>query len=271
MRSVFCLLLVASSFPTLFVSSLTAQDALDVLVNSSELAFDDDQVEPLITLERNGGLRVAPPEGFEPQPLVAVFADGTIVRGVDRPGLTEVRGKISQRQLFELLDFIVNRNQFYKADTTAIKTSLEQREPRVMIADAMSSRFAVNLKRGSHVVNVYALEFTRSQHPDIEMLDRLLAIEKRLQHHVAIVEIGDEKQVQAILQAMNRELKKKRPAAPPLLARDIIYTRRVEGGLTVNAAKDIMDSKSNKLKTKVVGSYRQKDPDSEPTLSLIHI
>ncbi|MCH2180207.1 MAG: hypothetical protein MK106_15540 [Mariniblastus sp.] len=265
---VICRLFLTTSLLILSATAIPAQDEWDVLANSKELAFDDEQVEPLITLERTGGLRVAPPEGFAPQPLMALFADGTIVRGVDRPGVIEVRGKLSHRQLFELLDFVVNRQQFYNTDSEAIKTSLERHEPRVMISDALSSRFTVNLERGSHEVTVYALEFTQNHHPDIEALARLLAIEKRLQHHVAMIEIGETEKVQEILRAMNDELKKKRASLRPLTVEDIVYARRRAGQLTVNATKNIMHTNLKKRKTKVVGSYRQKGPDSEPTVGI---
>jgi len=261
------------SVVVLFLSALGAplfaQDGLDELANSPELAFEADQSGALITFDRFGGLRVPPPKDWKPTPFLTVLPDGTIRSGSDRPGVVPREGKLTREQLYQLLDFVVKQNEFYEADTASIKADMENAGDRIMIADALTSKFTVNLKRGSHTVEVYALMFNAEQYSGIPVLQRLLAIEKRLQLEYARVQIGNDAAVQKVLDAVNQELKKKRPDMKPFQRQDIIYAqRKLNGDLTANLMSGIVDKKTQKWKTQVNANYGKKTGDAEPTVGL---
>ena len=250
-------------------SPLIAQDSLDELANSPGLAFETDQSEPLITFDRFGGLRVPPPADWKPTPLLTVLPDGTIRSGSDRPGIVPREGKLTREQLYQLLDFVVKQNDFYQADTASIKAEMENAGNRIRIADALTSKFTVNLKRGSHTVEVYALMFNVDQYPGIPVLRRLLAIEKRLKLEYALVQIGNDAAVKKILDAVNQELKQKRPDMKPFQRQDIIYgLRKSNGDLVVNLMKETVDKKTQKLATQVNANNGKKTNDAEPTVGL---
>ncbi len=248
---------------------LSGQDETDVLANSPELAFDGSQTEPLILFDRTGGFRPQPPAGFKATPHLMIFADGTVRTGADRPDVQSRQAKLSRKELFELLDFIVNQKQFYDIDTAEIKTAMKNAGKRIMIADALTSQFVVHLKRGSHVVQAYALQFNVEQYPDVPALRRLLAIQQRLNAEYALAQIGDKKLVAEVLRLMNQELKVKRPDMQPFQPKEITYAKRAsDGQLTVNAMCEVVDPKTKEWKTRVNATYRKKDADSEATVGL---
>ncbi|MEE2825371.1 MAG: hypothetical protein VYE64_01950, partial [Planctomycetota bacterium] len=185
-----------------------------------------------------------------------------------RPEVKPCDGKLTREELFQLLQFIVVQNRFYEAETDEIKSAIEEAGNGPRIADAMTSRFSLNLKRGRHKVEVYALSFQLSQYPQLEVLQRLSAIEMRLRNLVALVQLGDRAAVEAMLAEVNGELKKKHPDVRPMEKSEVL---NVSGGargeqFVVLSRKPVGKPGQNSLELTIL--YERKSDTAEPRITI---
>ncbi|MEE2826943.1 MAG: hypothetical protein VYE64_09990 [Planctomycetota bacterium] len=247
---------------------VAAQDSLDELANSPEMAFAEDASQPFLVWNVSGGFRMAPPADFKPTPLVTLWPDGRIRTGSDRPEVKPCDGKLTREELFQLLQFIVVQNRFYEAETDEIKSAIEQAGNGPRIADAMTSRFSLNLKRGRHNVEVYALSFQLSQYPQLEGLQRLSAIEMRLRNVVALVHLGDRAAVEAMLVEVNRELKKKHPEVRPMEKSEVLNVSGGARGEQVVVLSRKPGSKPGQNSPELTILYERKSDTAEPRITI---
>ena len=247
---------------------VSAQDSLDELANSPEMAFAEDASQPFLVWDVSGGFRMAPPADFKPTPLVTLWPDGRIRTGSDRPEVKPCDGKLTREELYQLLQFIVVQNRFYEAETDEIKSAIEQAGNGPRIAGAMTSRFSLNLKRGRHMVEVYALSFQLSQYPQLEVLQRLSAIEMRLRNLVALVQLGDRTAVEALLAEVNGELKKKHPEIRPMEKSEVLNVSRGSRGELVVVLSRKTAGKSGQGSPELTVLYERKGETTEPGITI---
>lgn len=191
--------------------------------------------------------------GFTPPrksnaPVLSILRDGT-VNMPDRFGLSkDVTGKISQRELQELLAFAIKTNKFFEYDPAKVKKKIEiesKKRPFIpRIADAPSSVIFIQIAGKSHKVSHYALAFAASQFKTIKELQQLYAIEKRLRRLMDVTRLGGPTGVKAMLTLANAELKKKYPKVKPLTMEDLQST-----GIDRNGSKRVSFHRSGKTAT----------------------
>ena len=167
--------------------------------------------------------------GFTPPrknmaPVLSILADGTLLMP-DRFGMAkDVTGKITRKELQDLLRFAITENKFFKFDAAKVKEKVRKASagrPRIAIADAPSSVVEIKLAGKSHKASYYALGFAARQYKTVAELQQLYAIQQRLNRLMNVTRLGGKKEVAKMLVLANVHLKKKFPKAAPLTASDL--------------------------------------------------
>ena len=204
------------------------QDAVDV---AGHVQIDPAQTAPLLIFDTVGGMQFAPPEWFKKTPLLKVYADGRVVCGHDRPQLQEVESKISEARLQSLMDFIVNENHFFKIDTEQIKQGIAATGRPVLLTDAETSRFTVQLGDRSHTVELYGIKFTGPKYPEVTDVKCVWQIEKKARQLIGLAHVGDDTTMDAILKRVNRKLAKQDPKRSLMTADNFVTANRMKNGM----------------------------------------
>ena len=170
--------------------------------------------DPVLTILANGSLRIANPWGMS----------------------REVKSQLSPAELQELLSEIITENRFFEADSDGIKTAVLEaarakgRIGRILDSSTVSIRVRVNGKEQE--VSYYALSFFAKRHPEVAELQRLNAVNKRLDRLMSFIRAGGRKGATEYLQQANQELKKKFPKESPFTLDDLRYCNMYANGTT---------------------------------------
>lgn len=206
------------------VVSLLAGASISVpgSVKTEELEIPESQEEPVLIYDSYGGFRAASPEDLN-EPMLQIYADGRVVRGRRNREFARSEIRLKRTELRELLEFIINENHFFDISTEQIEQQIKATGKRILIADAPSSRFIIHLGDRKNQVDVYALGFIKQQFAELDDLQRLVRIERRLVHLAAVAAAGGEEQVGEMLEMVNQKLKQESPETQALSAEDLTY------------------------------------------------
>jgi hypothetical protein len=195
---------------------------------SIQLPMDPD--DPVFEYDSFGGMRMAVPNDFEPTPLLRVFADGKIVTGGSSPAVKSCNIVLSEDQLNQFLHFVVNKQGFYEITKAELDNKMAVSGQQLFIADAPTSKFSVNLQRGSNSVEIYALSSAASTFSEIEEIQTLLEIQKKCRQLIAICNLGNEQQTNELLIKINQQMKAKHPDLAAFEAKDVRFATRYTDG-----------------------------------------
>jgi hypothetical protein len=185
-----------------------------------ELPMDPDTV--VLQYDQTGGFGIRPPPGFVRTPRLRIFANGKVVVGRANPNLGEATYQLDDRELMQLLKFVVNENQFYKITSDSLKRQIEATGRPIMIADAPSTELTVELVRGKHEVSGYALMMIANMYPEVEHLKKLDVIRSRLEELRSRACLGDKTQAQRIIKQLNLEFKRQYPGMGAFELTDLV-------------------------------------------------
>ncbi len=227
-----------------------------------------DPADPVLEYDASGGFRMALPAGFVATPILRVYSDGKVVTGGASSGTKSCEAKLSEDQLNQLLHWIVNEKKFYEIDEDKIKNQLMESANPMLVADAATSQFKLNLQRGTHSASVYALRMMAPKVKEISEMQTLLALQERCQLLVAKTIIGDDEEQRVLLKAVNAEFAKLHPNHNRFLASDIMFaTRYDDGRFRVSLRKTF--EKSNQLPgRRFAVRVMQDSPDDELAVSI---
>jgi hypothetical protein len=178
---------------------------------------------PVITFDLDGGFRVAPPPGFQREPLLRVYADGRIVCGVQVPQGRAASARLSPPQLAALLQHVLKEGKFLEISPEQVARELEGY--RSLLADGQTTIVTVNLADRSHRLSVYALKLTAKDLPNAPAIQSLAEIEVTLRQIKQLGDLGGQDVLDSLLAAANQLLAKELPDADPWTTQHI---RRVE-------------------------------------------
>ena len=250
------LLAAAAAFPTMQTvihtgNSNVPPDA-DVFQEEEEheIELDPAQETPVIIYDLAGGFRMPDPVGFEREPALAIYTDGRVVAG--RTSAESGRGEwqIDEAHVKSLLEFAINEQDFLSLSSDSINAALDAVPNRLRIADAPSNTFTLNLGGNVHTVIVNALSHEASQHPDIEELGRLVAIENRLKKIRTRAWLGADEDAAELVNQVNDEFERQYSGVGEFTLEDILYAyRRADGVLqcSFSATFESEDGKSRKF------------------------
>jgi RNA polymerase sigma factor (sigma-70 family) len=206
--------------------------------------------------------------GSEPRPCanLTIYADGRVVAEVPdgllslsptaltrhaqaagiarargsatRPRKTAVlRGRLSARELDELLRFAVHDQEFFDFDSAQVQDAIRQAYHRdddpPDAGDATTTRFHVHTAGRVHEVEWLRLARGAWTFPEVRRLLQLYALDRRLQQVFYVLVAGGPEQVEAVVTMMNRLAQpyyRRYPNAPRLTAADLFCVTRSEDG-----------------------------------------
>ena len=191
--------------------------ALALLV-SAAAAYDlpQDSKAVVITLDQRGGYGPRLP----PQPMLEICGDGTVrTYGKATPG------KLTPKELQELLGFIVKKQRFFEHKNATVSGKVRQilknQKVSASIVDAATTTITVRLEKKSGEAGHHALAWAAQQYPGVPELARLAAIEKRLQVILTVARAGGSASANKILALANKRLRVQHPLAKPLALADL--------------------------------------------------
>jgi len=189
-------------------------------IHSIKLPDDPDTV--ILTYNSKGGYRMPTPVGFQPTPLVRVFASGKVVIGRNTPDTPELEFVLNKTELAKLLEFVVNEKRILDITTEGLKQQIEASGKEVLVADAPTDQFLVNLPKAQHDVEMYGLLFLRSTYQNIEDVQSLAAIREKLMFLRSRAALGSQEDVDRLMEEMTQEFKKRFPNSDPLILDDLV-------------------------------------------------
>jgi hypothetical protein len=208
------------------------------------------------------------PVKFEATPLLRIYADGKVLTGSSMPGIDNCTQTMTESELNQFLHFVVNKQQFYEITEAGLKSQMANSEMAVRIADAATSCFSVNLQRGTHTVNVYALMFAARQFTEIRDLQRLVEIENQSRRLVAQTNLGTGDAVTKIMKLVNQKLEQTNPGLAPFEAADVQFATRYTGGKFQATFEKTYAATENAPARTINARYLQNAKHLDPQISI---
>ncbi len=197
-------------FPVCVLATLDSGQSLQQnSTNQYELPKDPSAV--VISLDYRGGYTVP---RIGDSPIMSILADGTITIPTTTAGQKALRGKLNERELQQLLDYILRENRFFEYDENAVKAKLAAGGPRVAVSDAMTVIIRVVADGKHKQVSIENLGVGMGQR--IAEIEQMQAIKARLERIRSVVQLGGMQQVASWLRLINARLIAEHPEAKPL-------------------------------------------------------
>ena len=217
---------------------------------SDEYLLPEDKEQPVLVYDRTGGFRMRPT--IEIEPVLSVFPDGRVVAGRTSDQVGRAEMKLERDELQQMLKTCLGEHKLMDFTTESIQEAVQATGKQVLIADASSTVFTVNLRDKKSQVSVYALGFVVRSMPEVEELKHLVFIEKHLQKLHTTTVMGGREKLLAALEKANAELKAKYPDAAPMTADDAGLAHvSNEGERVVHFARTNLDDEGE-----LVSNYR---------------
>ena len=227
-----------ASLPCVFTLLLTL--SLSFPLFGQETALSDEQLasiqlpmdpeDPVFEYDSSGGLRKAVPQDFASTPKLRVFSDGKIVAGGHNPLIKTCSRVLSEAELNQFLHFVVNKCGFYDLNTIKLKNRMADTGKELFVVDAPTSKFLVNLQRGSNSVEIYGLTFAARTFNELDEIQNLLEIQEKCQKLIAFCHLGSEQQASDLLANINEQLTALHPELPGFEAKDVRFATRFTDG-----------------------------------------
>ena len=235
---------------------------------TADIEFAENKELPVITFDITGGFRGRAPAGNN-KPRLQIWPSGKVVCGSSSAEIKDVQSQLDAKELNDLLDFIVNGQKFYELTDEGIKKSIADAGEKIYIADAPTSNFVVNLKRGEHKLSVYGVKFVQKQMPKLKMMKRVSAIEDRLQRVIASAKIGGEDNARSIVKFINKRLKMEYPNAKAMTIDDLRTAQQsADGSITASFENELPDEEDNST-SRLVARYSRDENGQEEVKSYV--
>lgn len=178
-----------------------------------------------------------------PGAVLTILRDGTVTMPDIYGRGQSFKGRLDEQELQALLRFVIGEKKFFEFDSEKVKAEMkaaEAKRPIPQIADAPVQVFEVQTAKRQHRVSHYALGMA-SEYPEIEALQQLFAIQKRLRRVMNETRVGGKSGVQDLLELVNRELKSGMPDAKPFTLDEFTgSSARGEDGVNANFFRRFM-------------------------------
>lgn len=153
-----------------------------------------------------------------PEPYLSIRADGTAIFGNPRGDSRRLEARLSDRELQDLLRFVVRDNGFLRIDGARLEQALRGAAK----PDGSLVAITVRAENREHVVHCQGLNESLTQRlPAPTGVRQLWAVQQRLERVVTWLHAGGNEGVASALQLANAELHRQFPEAPALTAVDL--------------------------------------------------
>jgi len=183
---------------------------------------------PVVVLESTGTRR--------PQPPLVILPDGTMTSSA---GAT----RLAPDDLQALLRSLIEEERFLDIDGDAVKLAIHQensqRGSALAVLHAPTTAIELRLRDRSHRVEVHALQFEASAHPDIDALQRLARIQRRIVRDFSVALLGGPRRAADYAALATAELRRHHAERAPFTLRDLAAAgRRPDGSLVAHFRRD---------------------------------
>ena len=248
-----------------------------ILPSSSAPAQDKKNVEYKLPENGNEVIFVYDEQnGFTPPrkssaPVFLLRANGSI----EMPSLygqgSDIKGKISARELQEFLHFVIAENKFVEFDASTVQGQIEElRKKRQIpqIADAPDSIFQLSLPGRSQSVRQEAVGMP-SEYKEVTALQQLLTIRKGINKLMSETRVGGKEGIKRLLGPVNEKLKSEYPDVAPLTVSDFggSYIRQ-DGIISATIARPGRTSDGKPNGTYVTAVVQISGSSGNPTVTL---
>ncbi len=197
--------------------------------HSSPIAVPDDPQTTILELE------FQEPDAVGMAARVAIRGDGEIsVSGGAQRG-TRVIGRVTANELQELLQEIVRTRRILECDSDTIAAAVEQAGRRSgrdwRIRNAATTVIRVRLRDGEHEVRCPAAELLCERFPGIDELERLCAVQRRLQNVKAVAQAGGTAEAERLAKIAAAEWGDESGEEREVLVRHLLHVRDSGDGL----------------------------------------
>lgn len=206
-----------------------------------------------------------------PGAVLTILRDGTVLMPDVFGNGRSFKGQLDEQEVQDLLRFMIGKQKFFEYDMEKVKAAMKKAESErdiPQIADAPVQVFEVNIADREHRVSHYALGMA-TEYPEIEPLQQLLAIQKRLRGVMNQTRVGGRKGVERLLETANRELKSQLPDIKPFTKEEFAgaYTR-VDGVNTATFSRMFKDNEGKPTGKYVVASIEVPEKNGEPKVTI---
>ena len=159
--------------------------------------------------EQNGFM----PPRRDSSPLFSIQSDGTVRMPDVFGSARDVTGKISQRELQELLRFAIEENKFFDYDPAKVKAAMQkvEKERQIpQIVDVPESVFEIRTADENHKVRHFAIGMA-GEYKEIEEVQRLSTLHRRVMKLMGEIRVGGKVGIRKLLKLANEELKHQYP------------------------------------------------------------
>jgi RNA polymerase sigma factor (sigma-70 family) len=146
----------------------------------------------------------------------------------DSPQTRHFAGKLAAQELQDLFQFILHKQEFFGFDADRVEQRLrdeyEYDGALPSPYDTADTEIHLQTARQEHAVRWHQLASTGVLFPDVEQVQQLTEIEKRLSNIIAILRAGGPQQAQEVTNRVNACLKQSYPRAMPMTIADLSQT-----------------------------------------------
>ena len=214
--------------------------------------------------------------GFTPprqnnSPTLLIRANGKI----EMPSLygegRDIEGKLNETELQEFLRFVIEEKKFVEFDANTVQGQIEEiREKKQVprIADVPDT--IVELKIPGHANSVRQPDVGMpSEFKQVEDLQRLLAIRKRVNQLMSETRVGGKQGITKLLVPINKKLRQEYPDVAPLVAQDFSGSyMQQDGSITATVSRAGRDREGKPNGTYVTGTARLSPGGDKPEITL---
>lgn len=147
-------------------------------------------------------------------------------------------GQLSEAEVQQLLGELVEKQQGLELKSATLSSQIERtgkatgKEWRIKNADTTVVR--MNLTGGSHEFRCCAPELLRNRFPQVTELNRVCAIQRRLENLVAMARVGGKPEAERLAALATAEVQRQNGPAVTITAGDLLHVRGTAGDLRLS-------------------------------------
>lgn len=239
-----CLLAVQLSCQSGLTQAQEAQESMKKQSDVKSLIPDDPE-HRLILWDLSGGFRRPLPDDFEKLPTLQIFADGRVVSGANGPELENGEARLSEEELTDLMEFVVDECEFFETSQAELRELLK--DYRSPLADGMTTDLNVETVRDQQSISIYALRMAANAFPESEGLQHLSQLEARLKTLKLLADAGGQDGLKTVLEKVNQQLKVEGSDVTMTPANLVAASRFKDGRLTMRFHQRLEDASTTAL------------------------
>lgn len=194
----------------------------------------DPAAQPPVFVLELGFLDRTPDGGVHATTALGLTVEGVVYLPQDAGQPLAAVDRMRPEQVASLLQEIETSGRLHEMDSRQLRQQLEAACQAAGFAfeieGAAETVIRCHANRGLHEVRCPALSVMAARFPDFPAVQRLLAIQLRLQNVAAVARAGGEPASHRLAETANRTLQLSHPNLPPLTPRDLSMVRELQTG-----------------------------------------